>query len=240
MRGDSVAIRGILFDKDGTLIDYWATWVPINRQAALYAAEGDADLARELLRLGGHDPDTDRVVPGSPLAAGGIDDIARAFASHPALRYSAELSRGIERVFCSGGAAHSALIAGALPVLRELKARGFRLGVATNDSAAGLEASLTPLGVLPLLDFTAGCDSGYGAKPGPGMVLAFCDSIGAQPSDVAVVGDAIHDLAMGRAAGAGLTVGVLSGTSAREDLADGADLILDSVRDLLARSEFAP
>ncbi len=235
-----MAIRGILFDKDGTLIDYWATWVPINRQAALYAAHGDAGLARELLRLGGHDPDTDRVVPGSPLAAGGIDDIARAFASHPAVRYSAELSRGIERVFCSGGAAHAALIAGVLPVLKELKARGFRLGVATNDTAAGLEASLAPLGVLPLLDFTAGCDSGYGAKPGPGMVLAFCDAIGAQPSQVAVVGDAIHDLAMGRAAGAGLTIGVLSGTSAREDLADGADLVLDSVTDLLARPEFTP
>ena len=30
-----MAIRGILFDKDGTIIDYWRTWVPINREAAL-------------------------------------------------------------------------------------------------------------------------------------------------------------------------------------------------------------
>ena len=36
--GRAVAIRGILFDKDGTIIDYWRTWVPINREAALYAA----------------------------------------------------------------------------------------------------------------------------------------------------------------------------------------------------------
>jgi phosphoglycolate phosphatase len=233
-----LAIRGILFDKDGTLIDYWATWVPINREAALYAAQGDASLARELLRLGGHDPDTDRVVPGSPLAAGGIDDIARAFAEHPAVHYSPALSGGIERIFCSGGAIHSKLIAGAMAALADLKARGFRLGVATNDSVAGLEASLAPHDVLPLLDFAAGCDSGFGAKPGPGMVLAFGEAIGALPSQIAVVGDAIHDLAMGRAAGAGLTVGVLSGTSGREDLEMGADVILDSIAGLLTHPAF--
>ena len=233
-----MAIRGILFDKDGTLIDYWATWIPINREAALYAAQGDPGLARELLRLGGHDPDTDRVVPGSPLAAGGIDDIARTFAKHPAVRFSPALSRGIERIFCCGGAARSARVDGALPALTEMKRRGFYLGVATNDSAAGLEASLAPHGLLALLDFAAGCDSGHGAKPGPGMVLAFCDAIGASPPEVAVVGDAIHDLAMGRAAGAGLTVGVLSGTSAREDLEHGADLILGSLADLLTHPAF--
>ena len=54
-----------------------------------------------------------------------------------------------------------------------------------------------------------------------------------------MVGDAVHDLAMGRAAGAGLNVGVLSGTSGREDLEGYADLILDSINDLPARPEFA-
>ena len=55
--------------------------------------------------------------------------------------------------------------------------------------------------------------------------------------EVAVVGDAVHDLAMGRAAGVGLTVGVLSGTSAREDLAGLADAIVTSIADLPARPE---
>ena len=50
------AIRAILFDKDGTIIDYWKTWVPINREVALFAAGGDPLLADELLCAGGHDP----------------------------------------------------------------------------------------------------------------------------------------------------------------------------------------
>jgi phosphoglycolate phosphatase len=234
-----MAIRGILFDKDGTIIDYWQTWVPINRKAALHAAGGNAALADELLRLGGHDPATDHVTPGTALAAGDFDDIANAFAAHPDLRASARLSADIERIFCEGGAQHSILIKGVRETIAELKRRGFRLGVATNDSIGGLEASLADHDILRLFDFEAGCDSGFGAKPAPGMTLAFCEVAGIDPREAAVVGDAVHDLAMGRAAGAGLNIGVLSGTSGREDLEGYADLILDSINDMPARPEFA-
>jgi phosphoglycolate phosphatase len=86
--------------------------------------------------------------------------------------------------------------------------------------------------MLGCFDFAAGCDSGHGAKPGSGMALAFCKAVGIAPQEAAMVGDAVHDLAMGRAAAFGLNIGVLSGTSAREDLEDYADLILPSINDL--------
>jgi phosphoglycolate phosphatase len=235
-----VAIRGILLDKDGTIIDYWRTWVPVNREAALYAARGDARLAAELLRLGGQDPDTDRITPGAPLAAGDFLDIAEAFAAHPDVGPAAELVTGLARIFVAGGAQHSALIDGAQAALLKLQRRGFRLGIATNDSHAGTEVSLAPHGLLPRFEFLAGADSGYGAKPGPGMALAFCAALGLAPAEVAVVGDAVHDLAMGRAAGAGLTVGVLSGTSGRDDLAGLADVVVESIAELPALEALAP
>lgn len=225
-------MRGILFDKDGTLIDYWRTWLPINREVALYAAGGDEALARELLLLGGQDPDTGRVTPGSPLAAGGIADIADAFAAHPRLTPPSDFHIQIDRIFARGGAMHSVLVPGARETLIVLKERGFVLGLATNDSAAGLQASLASHDVLELFEFAAGCDSGWGAKPGPGMVLAFAQSADLPAAQVAVVGDAVHDLAMGRAAGAGRTVGVLSGTSEAEDFEGLADIVLASVADL--------
>ena len=206
---------GVLFDKDGTILDYWATWVPINRRAALWAAGGNAALAGELLRLGGHDPDTDHVKPGAPLAAGEFLDIAQAFAAHPDVGAAGELAAGIERIFCEGGAEHSVLIAGARETLIELRRRGLRIGLATNDSMGGIEASLARHDVLHLFDFCVGCDLGLGAKPDPRMVLGFCRAAGLARGEVAVVGDAIHDLVMGRAAGVGLNVGVLSGTSGR-------------------------
>jgi len=234
-----MAIRGILFDKDGTVIDYWRTWVPINREGALYAARGDKALADELLRLGGHDPDTDRITPGSPLAAGSVADIADAFAARLGGAAPPDLATGIEAIFRRGGARHSALVEGARETLVELKRRGLRLGLATNDSAGGLRASLADHDILDLFDFAVGCDSGLGSKPDPRMVYGFCQAIGVEAREVAVIGDAVHDIAMGRAAGVGLNVGVLSGTSQREDLADLADLILPSINELLTRPEFA-
>jgi phosphoglycolate phosphatase len=234
-----VAISAILFDKDGTLIDYWLTWLPINRQVALFAAGGEEALARRLLLAGGQDPASDRIAPGSVLAAGSVEDIARVFARELGLPGSAQLASGIEAIFRRGGAEHGRLVPGARETVAELRRRGFRLGLASNDSIGGLAASLGRHAMLDLFDFAVGCDSGFGAKPDPRMVMAFCASLGVAPSAVAVVGDAPHDLRMGRAAGVGLTLGVLGGTSARQDLEAYADRILQDVNELLRLAEFA-
>jgi phosphoglycolate phosphatase len=230
-----LAIRGILLDKDGTILDFQRTWVPINREAALHAAGGDRPLADELLALGGHDPATDVVAPGTVLASGSIDDIAGAFASRLGPRAPPRLAAEIDRIFREGGARHSVLIEGAVEAMAALAAAGFRLGIATNDSIGGLEASLgRHARVLELCAFLAGCDSGFGGKPEPGMVVAFAERLGLEVRKIAVVGDAVHDLEMGRRAGAGLKVGVLSGTSGRDVLGPHADLLIGSLRELPA------
>ena len=53
-----------------------------------------------------------------------------------------------------------------------------------------------------------------------------------QGFEVAVVGDNLHDLEMGRAAQAGLVVGVLTGNGEAGDLSAKADFVLDSISDL--------
>jgi phosphoglycolate phosphatase len=223
-----------LFDKDGTLLDYWKTWIPINREVALFASSGDGALSHALLREGGHDPDTDHVASGSVLAVGSHDEIAATFAARLGSRTPPNLAKNIERIFREGGAKHSVLIDGAREAVADLRRRGYRLGVATNDSAGGLQASLGVHRLLDKFDFLAGCDSGFGVKPEPGMALAFCQATGLHPSAVAVVGDAVHDLEMGRRAGVGLKIGVLNGTAACEDLAPHADAIVRTVAELEA------
>ena len=230
-------IRGILFDKDGTLLDYWKTWLPINRTIAMFAAGGDAQLAAELLRAGGHEPDTDAVTPGTVLAAGSHDEIADVFAGVLKQRTPPNLAMHIERLFREGGAKHSVLIDGVADVVRQLKARGVTVGVATNDSIGGLEASLAPHDLLGDFTFLAGCDSGYGAKPEPGMALAFCEVAGLRPGEVAIVGDAVHDLEMGRRAGLGLKVGITTGTSPRSELEAHADVVIEGLGELLGLPE---
>lgn len=223
------AIKGIVFDKDGTLLDFAATWLPAFREAAAAVAGDAEDTIARLLLLGGYDPASGTVAAGSLFAAGSNGEIAAAWATELPGTGVEALAWRLDRIFADIGARYAAPVAGAEAFLARLKAGGLKLGVATSDSEAGARATLGPSGILAQLDFLAGYDSGHGIKPGPGMVQGFCRHVGLRPVEVAVVGDNRHDLEMGRRAGAGLVVGVLTGTGSRADLSEQADHVFDSL-----------
>ncbi|HTH98581.1 MAG TPA: HAD family hydrolase [Stellaceae bacterium] len=222
------AIRALLFDKDGTLIDYGATWAPINLKAASLAAGSDSTLARCLLVAGGADPATGMAAADTVLAAGSAAEIARCWIDAGAAFATGALTRVLDDLFAE--AASSAVPLTDLPALfGRLKGRGLGIGIASTDNECAIRATLAHLGLTGLVDFAAGYDSGYGSKPDPGMGLAFRRALGLDAAQIAVIGDNAHDMRMGRAAGAGLVIGVLSGTGTRETLAPLADLCLASV-----------
>lgn len=223
-------IRGILFDKDGTLIDYEATWLPLNREAALFAAAGDLELALRLLEVGGADPHTGAVRADSLFAAGATPEIAAAWIAAGSPYGLDLLVPEMDRIF--RGATTAVIrptVADPAGLFRRLRGRGLKLGIASSDGEAAIRATLALFGLLDLVDFIAGYDSGHGHKPNPGMVYGFCDATGLPPAAVLMVGDNRHDMAMGRAAGAGLCVGVLSGTGTAATLAGLADLCLPDI-----------
>lgn len=225
-------IKGILFDKDGTLIDYDRTWVPINDRAAEHASGGDPALRDRLLDLGGQDIVGRTVRGGSLLAASNTREIAEAWLAAGA-RNDGDLVRTLDRIFTEG-ATGSVPVCDLPRLFARLEKRGLRLGVATSDSEAGAQATLKTIGVKAEMLFVAGYDSGHGAKPQAGMALAFMRHYGLMPDEVAIVGDNLHDLEMGRAARCGLRVGVLTGTATREELAPVADEVLESIEQLEA------
>ncbi len=224
-----MAIRGLLFDKDGTLLDFAATWLPVLREAAAAAAADHPHLILRLLEACGYDERNGRVRSGSLLAAGTTAEICAAWAEILPGGGRQDMLAAVEQAFIEGGARHAVPVTDLAALVRRLKGRGLRVGVATSDSEAGARASLGPFGILEEIDFLAGYDSGYGGKPGPGMVHGFCRSVGLDPRQTAVVGDNPHDLEMGRRAGAGLKIGVLTGTSSRDELAGLADYVLNSI-----------
>ena len=221
--------KGLLFDKDGTLFDFHLTWPPLFRALAEGLAKGREDLARELLSAIGHDDETGRFLPGSIGAAGDTCDLADAW-----LPYLEDFERDalvvtLDRHFAEEGPARSVPVTDLVALFTQLRVRGHIIGIATNDVEASALETMERFGLSPLVDFVAGYDSGHGAKPGPGMALAFCAATQLQPSDIAVIGDNAHDFDMGRRAGAGLGIGVLTGSSGRDDLAPLADHVIDSV-----------
>src|SRR5262249_57867974 len=109
---------------------------------------------------------------GPGPGAGGAVDVAAVFAAERGGGAGDGLAQGIEAIFRRGGARHGRLVPAARATLLELRRRGYRLGVATNDSLGGLEASLGPHDILSLFEFKVGADCGFGAKPEPGLAFA--------------------------------------------------------------------
>ena len=227
--------RGIVFDKDGTLLDFNRTWLPIYRFAAREFAAGDEQLAEALLTHHGFQADTQRFIGGSLLAAGNNHQIAQQWAIQLASPGQVnDISQRLNQIFRERGAIEATPVNRLADTLAQLRHAGFRLGVATADSHAGIINTLQSFDVLDCFDFLAGYDSGHGVKPEPGMVLAFCEQTELSVEEIVMVGDNRHDIEMGRNAGAGLCVGVLTGTSTRDDLESIADVVLDDISALPA------
>jgi phosphoglycolate phosphatase len=227
----AAAIAAILFDKDGTLIGYDASWGPVNRELAAIAAQGDAALADRLLLACGMDPVTGHVKADSLLAAGNTAEIAAGLIAAGSSCDERELTQRLDRLFTEA-AGKSVAVTDLKAFFARLKGRGFKLGIASSDNEASIRELAKRFGFDADLDFVAGYDSGHGTKPQPGMVLGFCHAIGLAPERVAVVGDNNHDLHMGRNAGAGLRVAVLTGTGSKDSLAADSDYCFDDITGL--------
>ena len=224
--------HGVLFDKDGTLIDFDSTWVPLYRAAAAELSDGDDEWVERMLLMTGYDPVSQRCRPGTILTVGTTDQMVSAWRpdlSGDALRTAVDRA---DEVFVNGASDNVTPITDLAALFGSLRADGFRVGVATNDNTRSARACFEALGVGELLDFVTGYDGVANAKPAPDMLLAFCEACALEPANVTVVGDNIHDLEMGVAAGAGCTIGVLSGNAAESDFAERASVVLGSVAEV--------
>ncbi len=217
--------KAVLFDKDGTLFDFQRTWAPWTGQIITQLADGDADLSAALTQAWGYDPDAGHLRPDSIVIAGEVWQLAEAVAHLlPALGQDGVLEFLLDTSADAPGVEVLPLVA----YLTGLAEMGLMLGVATNDSESVARAQLGRLGAVPMFDFIAGYDSGHGGKPAPGMCLAFAKAMNLPPEDVVMVGDSVHDLEAGRAAGM-QTIAVLTGVADANTLTPYADAVFNDI-----------
>jgi phosphoglycolate phosphatase len=227
-----MTIKGILFDKDGTLIAANGTWVPFYKEVLRreFGLEGEALNAK--LARAGYDPATDTFFAGSILAGGTTRQIVDLWWPEESAAARATI---VDRLYTDYAplASHSleALMPLA-PVLGALQALGMKLGIATNDSEASAVNHMAALGVQHMFTRIIGEDSVAVPKPAGHMVALFAEAARMPPSAIAMIGDNTHDLEEARNGGAGLAIGVLSGNSDRHHLAELADHVIDSIADL--------
>lgn len=218
-------IAGILFDKDGTLFDFRATWDVWAGRLLTHLSAGNAALETQLAQVIGYDLHRPGFLSDSPIIAGTNRQAA--------VLLAAELpGQDVDalELYLAQSAAEAPLapVLPLAPFIDSLVARDLRLGVMTNDSEQSAIAHLRAAGIADRLQFIAGADSGYGAKPDPDPLLAFATLMQLPPEQVVMVGDSTHDLLAGRRAGM-ITIGVLTGLAERQELATLADVILPDI-----------
>ncbi|MPM27178.1 Phosphoglycolate phosphatase [bioreactor metagenome] len=123
------------------------------------------------------------------------------------------------------------LFDGVLPMLDDLRARGYLLAVATGKSRRGLDHVLEAVELRGVFDGSRTADETAG-KPHPLMLLELMEEWSIEPARTLMIGDTTHDLQMALSAGCA-SVGVAYGAHDTEGFAELGPLhVAQSVADL--------
>ena len=239
----------VIFDKDGTLIDFAGLWAhyTINAVEALMATVDEAanrrkasshngTLRADLYTMMGYDPNTHIFDPHSPVVTAPLT-ILQTLAAGVLYRHGwgwldAELQ--VQRSFAPVMAAPLPLemvrAITPLPALfGTLREAHVQIAVVTSDDRTPTLAALEWLGVLDQVAFIACADDDYPHKPAPDGIWAACEATGIPLERAVMVGDSTTDMLAGERAGVGLRAAVLTGMMDASVLAPLADVVMESI-----------
>jgi len=221
------AIRAVLIDLDGTLLD---TVPDLARAAdAMLEAMGRAALGQERVRafVGKGIPNLVRRC----LAEGGGEPDASAHAA---------ALEAFRRHYAAVNGSRTTVYPGVIEGLKALRARGLPLGCVTNKAEEFARPLLALKGLAGYFRALVCGDTLPQAKPDPAPLLHLCRALGAQPANTVHIGDSINDVQAARAAGIRVLCvpyGYNEGRDVRSLDCDAIVAGLDEAADFIARVE---
>jgi HAD superfamily hydrolase (TIGR01509 family) len=203
-------IRALIFDFDGLVLD---TETPlIDAWAALHERAGLAYSRADAHRLVGHvEVDFDPWTAFGPAA------------DRTAL---AEEHRRLARELM----VRQPILPGVLACLQEARARGLKLGVASNSSHRHVDGHLTRLGLRALFDLTCCRDDNLAVKPAPDLYLEVTRQLGVTPGEAIAFEDSTAGTLAARRAG--LWVVAVPNPSTHEHDFSAAHLVVPSLAEV--------
>lgn len=181
-------MAAFIFDLDGTL----ANTIPIIRRVAR--------ITSEQYGIPTTDEDIDRYI-GVPLIVTGEEVLGKGRGEEYTLAYAKNYQ------------AHKSELQafpGIVPMLQALAEAGAKMAIATSKREKPAHETLELIGAAPYFDIVLNSESGCGYKPAAGPALKAMELLDSKPEESWFIGDSLHDIACGQAAGIG-TIGVTWG-----------------------------
>ena len=202
--------KGIVFDKDGTLLDFERCWLPVARHALmtlLDELELPSELLPDLLAAGGIHGETYDIDGVFCYGTGAmmIDVIIRWLEAHGVKDDRNKLAGLIMRI------TDASYVYGEMKpdcenivgVFECLRGMGLRIALATSDNRAGAMKCLETFGIARFFDEIY-CDDGVHSKPDPYFMRVFCGKYVFDACDVVMVGDTPSDASFAKNSGAAM------------------------------------
>lgn len=204
-------IKGILFDKDGTLLEFHSTMH--NIYTDIFICLKDRYLVPDLLlqRLkdaSGHLPDrlrSDSLLPFStnPQIAETLLEVSGKYAVELQWQQpfnQTDLLELMEEISLGENVPYTTL-PGVPETLRYLKNKDYKIGIATADTLIATVAGLKKTGIIDYFEYLGTADN---SKPKPDKFLAdmFCSQCGIAPNEILIIGDSKNDMVFAENVGA--------------------------------------
>lgn len=195
---DNGKVKLVIFDLDGTLVDaYKAVASSINYMLAqIGRPPADNDTIKRSVGWGV------RHLVATFSGEENVDEALSIYRQHHA------------RALKSG----TTFLPGARELIKQLKAQGYKLAIASNRPARFTHIILKHLKIHQAFDRVVCGDEVEHAKPAPDMLRQIIARFSLDPSEALYVGDMTVDVECGHAAGI-KTAAVITGSSDREEIA---------------------
>lgn len=221
-------IGGVLFDKDGTLIDSHLYWGKIieNRARAVSDHFGlKTSLFRGLCLSMGYSRELRRLIPEGPVALVGREKVIVAVREflrrHGTPSEVGELDAlfgKVHKEFQKEAFAYLRILPGVEKILSVLRNYEIRMGVVTSDAVDNTREVLESLKVLSFFSVIIGRESTVESKESGIPAKVAVSMLGTDAQSIVAIGDAPADVLMARAAGLKAAVAVATGQVPYENL----------------------